>query len=120
MVKSELEALYNYAADLILEKEINNNLLLQRGWWARNTEHAYVLNDLKIYIHTTEDIDADDAAQIDELTIRRCLYRGYGIALSHSLYENNPYMKPLIIKRCTCGAKYTSFPNHHYDWCDIK
>lgn len=21
---------------------------------------------------------------------------------------------------CTCGAKHTSFPNHHSDWCDIK
>lgn len=24
------------------------------------------------------------------------------------------------IKTCTCGAKYTSFPNHHYEkWCDL-
>ena len=23
-------------------------------------------------------------------------------------------------KVCTCGAKHTSFPNHHLDWCDLK
>ena len=21
---------------------------------------------------------------------------------------------------CTCGAKHTSFPTHHSDWCDVK
>jgi hypothetical protein len=21
---------------------------------------------------------------------------------------------------CTCGAKHTSFPDHHSDWCDLK
>ena len=23
-------------------------------------------------------------------------------------------------KQCTCGAKYTSFPNKHMNWCDLK
>ncbi len=22
--------------------------------------------------------------------------------------------------KCTCGAKFTSVPNFHYDWCDLK
>jgi len=22
--------------------------------------------------------------------------------------------------KCTCGANYTSRPNFHYDWCDLK
>jgi hypothetical protein len=27
---------------------------------------------------------------------------------------------PPIIKKCDCGAKHTSFPNHHYHWCQAK
>jgi hypothetical protein len=23
-------------------------------------------------------------------------------------------------KKCTCGAKFTSNPNYHYDWCDLQ
>ena len=22
--------------------------------------------------------------------------------------------------KCTCGAKYTSFPDKHLDWCDLR
>lgn len=56
--------------------------------------------------------DPYDPTQVDENDIRRTLYRIYNIALD----------SPLIIPRkkiCTCGAKHTSFPNHHYDWCDL-
>jgi len=27
--------------------------------------------------------------------------------------------KSIQLKRCDCGAKHTSFPNHHFDWCSV-
>lgn len=26
---------------------------------------------------------------------------------------------PPPVPKCTCGAKHTSFPNHHLSWCDL-
>jgi hypothetical protein len=30
------------------------------------------------------------------------------------------YLTPKKSTACECGANYTSFPKHHYDWCKIK
>jgi hypothetical protein len=27
---------------------------------------------------------------------------------------------PTLKSSCDCGAKHTSFPNHHYNWCGAK
>lgn len=27
---------------------------------------------------------------------------------------------PKVPKQCNCGAKHTSFPNHHYNWCSAN
>ncbi len=35
-------------------------------------------------------------------------------------YELKEVTAALIVRSCTCGAKHTSFPNHHYDWCAMK
>lgn len=49
----------------------------------------------------------------------------YKIALYDGKLADFPrsYLKPIVPrirpKKCSCGAKHTSFPNHHEHWCDI-
>lgn len=35
-----------------------------------------------------------------------------------SFYEPLESIKSIELK-CTCGAKFTSFPDKHLDWCDL-
>lgn len=41
------------------------------------------------------------------------------LAKPEDYYWNAEESASNTVKKCDCGAKHTSFPNHHMSWCSL-
>lgn len=49
-----------------------------------------------------------------------CIGCGGLSVLAHKFNSEPKPLEPVVLRKCVCGAKFTTFPNQHSNWCDIK
>ncbi len=111
----------------ILESQPDGAILWLQGWAIKKyASGAYSLMDAEttIPIHSLPrnitEMFPEDGGEM------------YGFDMHVKIIRNNPSgFYPWATSRCyihyyapaqgtcTCGAKHTSYPDRHYDWCDI-